>query len=113
MGTANERRHYIAENIQVTLTGMEYIWGLIVFNSSPPGQNGRHFADDIFGCIFVNEKFYILIKILLKFVPNGSNDYDPTSVEVMAWCRKGDKPLSEPMQTKFTDPYMPHWGEMS
>ena len=24
-------------------------------NSSPPGQNGRHFADDNFNCIFVNE----------------------------------------------------------
>ena len=26
-------------------------------NSSPPGQNSRHFADDIFKCIFMNEKF--------------------------------------------------------
>ena len=25
------------------------------------GQNGRHFADDIFRCIFVNEKFCTLI----------------------------------------------------
>ena len=32
-----------------------------------PGQNGRHFADDIFRCIFVNEKFSIFIQILLKF----------------------------------------------
>ena len=28
----------------------------------PPGQNGRHFADDIFRCILVNEKFGILVK---------------------------------------------------
>ena len=38
------------------------------FNSSPPGQNGRHFADDIYGFIFVNEEFYILIKILSLFI---------------------------------------------
>ena len=38
-------------------------------NSSPPGQNGRHFAGNIFRCIFVNEKFCILIQISLKFVP--------------------------------------------
>ena len=38
-------------------------------NSSPPGQNGRLFADDIFICIFVNAKLGILIKISLKFVP--------------------------------------------
>ena len=35
----------------------------------PPEQNGRHFADDIFECFFVNEKFLVLIKISLKFVP--------------------------------------------
>ena len=29
----------------------------------PSWKNGCHFADDIFGCIFVNEKFWILIKI--------------------------------------------------
>ena len=38
-------------------------------NSSPPGQNGHHFADDIFECIFMNAKFGILDQILLKFVP--------------------------------------------
>ena len=36
----------------------------------PLVQNGRHFADNIFQCIFVNEKFCISIKISLKFVPN-------------------------------------------
>ena len=44
------------------------------FNSSPPGQNGRHFADDISRCILVNEKFCILVKISLKFVPKGPID---------------------------------------
>ena len=43
-------------------------------NSSTPGQNGRHFADNIFRCIFVNENFCILIKILSKFVPKGPID---------------------------------------
>ena len=31
------------------------------FNSSLTGQNDRHFADDIFKWIFINEKFCILI----------------------------------------------------
>ena len=50
---------------------------LIWFNlthPTHPEQNGRHFADDIFKCIFVNEKFCILIKISLKFVPWGPID---------------------------------------
>ena len=31
--------------------------------------NGRHFADDIFKWIFLNENVWIPIKISLKFVP--------------------------------------------
>ena len=49
-------------------------------NSSPPGQNGRHFADDIFKCIFVNEEFCIFIKISLKFIPKGPIDNNPALV---------------------------------
>ena len=36
----------------------------VMINSSSHGQNGGHFADDVFLCIFVNEKFCILIKNL-------------------------------------------------
>ena len=31
--------------------------------------NGRHFAGDIYKCIFLNENVWIPIKISLKFVP--------------------------------------------
>ena len=34
------------------------------------------------------------IKISLKFVPKIPINYIPTSVQIMAWCRPGDKPLS-------------------
>ena len=70
---------------------------IIIIDSSLPGQNGRHFADDIFRCIFVNEKLCILIKISLKFVPKDLIDNYSTLVQVMAWCRRGNKPLPEPM----------------
>ena len=49
-------------------------------NSSPTGQNDHHFTDDIFRCIFVNEIFFIFIKIPLKFVPNGPFDNNPAWV---------------------------------
>ena len=42
-----------------------------VINTLRPRQNGRHFADDIFKRIFLNENVWILIKISLKFVPKG------------------------------------------
>ena len=72
-------------------------------NSLVPGQNGCHFTDNVFGCIFVNEKFCILIKISMKFVPKGLIDNDLGLVKIMAWHRIGDKPLSEPMLTRFPD----------
>ena len=36
----------------------------------------------------------------------GPIDNDPALVQIMAWRRIGDKPLSEPMQTQFADAYM-------
>ena len=71
-----------------------------------PGRNGRHFADCIIKCIFMNEMFSILIRISLKFVPMGPNDNKPTLVPIMAWRRIGDKTLSESMLTQFIDAYM-------
>ena len=75
-------------------------------DSSPLGLNGRHFPDDIFKCIFETEKICILIRISLKFVPKGPINNIPALVQIMAWRRSGDKPLSEPMFIQFTDAYM-------
>ena len=60
-------------------------------------QNGRHFADDTFNRIFLNENVWISIKISLKNVPKGPINNIPALVQIMAWRRPGDKPLSEPM----------------
>ena len=43
-------------------------------------KNGHRFADDIFSCIFVNEKICILIQISLKFVPKDPIDNNPALV---------------------------------
>ena len=67
------------------------------FNTLRPRQNGRHFPDDIFKWIFLNENVWISIKISLKFVPNVPINNIPALVQIMAWCRSGDKPSSEPM----------------
>ena len=37
-------------------------------------QKGQYWADNILKCILLNEKFYILIEISLKFVPGGVID---------------------------------------
>ena len=75
--------------------------GSPTFNSQRPRQNGRHFADDILKCIFLNENVCIPNKISLKFVPKGPINNNPALVQVMAWRRPGDKPLSEPMMVRL------------
>ena len=82
------------------------------FNTLRPRQNGRHFADDIFKRIFVNENLWIPIQISLKFVPRGSINNIPALVRIMAWRRPGDKPLSEPMMVNsptYTYVTRPQW----
>ena len=67
------------------------------FNTLRPRQDGRHFPDDIFRCIFFNENCCILIRFSLRYVSKGPIDNKPALVQIMAWRRSGDKPLSEPM----------------
>ena len=55
------------------------IWD-IRLNTLRPRQNGRHFADDIFKCIFLIENVWIPIKISLKFVPRGPINNIPALV---------------------------------
>ena len=73
--------------------------GFIILRSR---QDGRHFADDIFKCIFFTENCCILIQFSPKYVPMGPIDNMAALVQIMALCRKGDKPLSESMMTQST-----------
>ena len=68
-----------------------------ILNTLRPRQNGRHLPDDIFKCIFRNENVSIFMKISLNVVPKGPISNIPALVQIMAWRRPGDKPLSEPM----------------
>ena len=60
-------------------------------------QWGRDKMAAIFRCIFFNENILISIKISKKFVPKGQINNIPALNQIMAWCRPGDKPLSEAM----------------
>ena len=71
------------------------------FNILRPRKNGRHFADDTFKRIFLNQNVRNSIDILLKFVPKGRIHNIRSFVKIMAWRRPGDKPLSESMMVRF------------
>ena len=72
----------------------------ITINTLKPRRN-EHFADDIFKRIFFNQNVWISIKMSLKFVPKGPINNSPALVQIMAWRRLGDKPLSEPMMVSL------------
>ena len=91
---------------------MKCIWNVIykmvAISSRPhcvdilrPRQNVRHFPDDIFKCIFVNDNVWISIKISLKFAPKARINNIPAMVQIMAWRRPGGKPLSETIVVSF------------
>ena len=70
-------------------------------NTLRPRQNGHHFADNIFKCIFLNENVWIPIKISLKFIPKGPINNIPALVQIVAWHCPGNKRLSEPMMVNL------------
>ena len=80
------------------LASHEYfgLWAICI-NTLRPRQNGCLMADDTFKRICLNENVGISIKISLKFVHKGPINNIPALVQIMAWHRPGDKPLSETM----------------
>ena len=103
--------HYNSANIQYGAVFFKF-----TFNTLRPRQHGRHFTDDIFKCIFLNEDIWISIKISLKFVPKGPINNIPALVQIMAWRRPGDKPLSELMVGSFLTHVCvtrPQWAKMA
>ena len=80
-------------------------------NTMNPKQIARHFADNILRSIFFNENGCILIWISLQFVPECPI-HKSVSVQVMAWCQRGDKLLLGPIMTQFTDAYIDSPGSM-
>ena len=71
------------------------------FNTLTPRQNAHHFADDIFKCDFMNVYVWISLKISLKFVTEVPITTVLALVQIIAWRRPGDRPLSEPMMVSL------------
>ena len=80
---------------------VNWYFSTIHINTLRVRQDGGHFPDDIFKCIFLNENVWISIKISLKFVPKGPIDNIPSLVQIMAWRWPGDKPLSDPVMASL------------
>ena len=88
-------------SMHVFVLGAGLFSWVCLFNTLRPRQHGRHFADNTFKCIFLNENVIISIKISLKFVPKGPINNIPALVQIMAWRWPDDKPLSEAMMVSL------------
>ena len=73
----------------------------ICINTLKSRQDGHHFPDDIFRCIFLNENEWYSIKVSLKFVPKVPINSIPALLQIMAWRQPGSKLLSEPMMVSL------------
>ena len=83
-------------------------WWISLVNTWRPRQNGRHFPDDIFKCIFFNENVWIVIKISLKFVPKGPINDISALVQIMAWRRSLPEPMLVSLLTHICTT-LPDW----
>ena len=61
---------------------------------------------------YMNEDVRISIKISLMIVPKGPINNIAALVQIMAWRRSDDKPLSEPMMVSLMT-HMRHSASMS
>ena len=68
---------------------------------------------DICKRIFLNENFYISIKISLKFLPKEPVDNILALFQIMAWHWTGDKALFEPMMANVANSFMRYSASMS
>ena len=68
----------------------------LLLNTLRRRQNGGHFTDDVFKCIFLNENVWISLKTSLKSVRKVLINNIPALVQIMTWRCSGHKP-SEPM----------------
>ena len=73
----------------------------VLLNTLRPKHYGRHFADNIFKCIFLKENLWISLKISLNFVHRVRINRIPALVQIMAGRRIGDKPLSGSMMVSL------------
>ena len=96
----------LPETVGTPETGVSLGWPVGAVGTATQSQCTQDkmadmFADDIFECFFLNENIWISIKISPNFVPKVPINKIPALVQIMAWCRSGDKPLSKPTMVRL------------
>ena len=105
----SQYQHTFTAGHSILITCYIYRYNIIL----GPEQNGRHFTDGIFKCIFLKLKLYISVQISVWFIPYGPVACGPASVQIMAYHRTGNKPLLKPMMSAFEGTIWWHQGLFS
>ena len=93
----------------------QMLYSLHKINTLRPRLNCRHCPYDILKWIILNENVWTSLKISLKVFPIGPINNTPALVQMMAWRRPDDKPLSEPMMVRLSTNICdtrPQWVEV-
>ena len=86
------------------------LW-ILLLNTFRLTQNGCHFADNIFKWTLLNVNALFWFKFQWNSFAKGLDGNKRSLVQIMAWRRAGNNPLSEPVMALFTDAYVtrPWW----
>ena len=90
--------------MSIVLIHVLYVWWFALYSSVPLTHWDQNKMAAIFNCIFLTGNVWISNKISLKFVPRDPFNNIPALVQIMAWRRPDDKPLSEAMMVSALGP---------
>ena len=88
-------------------------WNIVLAFSSGLTNWGRHFCRRHIHMHYFEWKYMNFEIKSLKFVPEDPINYMSALVQIMARCRKGNKPLFEPMTAWLTDACVRHSASTS
>ena len=111
----NVWRYTLNENMQWWIISSKCVTEVIsisssvlLINSSPPDKMSAISQTTFPNAFSWMKSFVFWFKCHLKFVSKCPVDNKWVLIEVMAWRRTGNTPLSEPMLTQFADAYLRH-----
>ena len=97
-------RVWYTQRRSVPLIAHSFLWSVKILR---PKQNGRHFADGVLKCIFINEDIQILFRfhwgLFRMFV----------LFHVMAWCRNNIGRGQWRLMVSHGNDELSHWGRSS
>ena len=82
-----------------------------IFKTFRPKQNGYHFQTTFSNVFYWLKMYKFILWFHRSLFPNCQIDNIPALVRIMAWCRAGDKQLSEAMMASLLTHICVTWSQ--